>query len=470
MIHKILHILIFLVLGFTANATIINGFAPDFIGKKVMMYTYSDYLTLTKVKLGEGVVRAEDSSFTLESDVKQEIKVLIEIENTNAELYLGPNETYEIYYKQPARYASSFATQKAEMYFKNLDTTDINFKILEYQNWFDEYLYVNQNNILSKGIAPYIDTFKRFAYEAYAKEKNGYFVNFVRYNIASLEKLKVSAKYRKPKSAIYQEYIQPFPVYSFNDQYMAYIKGFYGNDFSQFANQIQSDISIAIYNASPSRLSIAMRRDPFFEKDEIRELMMVNMLGNAYYTGQYDTQNLKVMLDSISKFAKFTSSGLAANNILKEVTKVAPGYPAPNFYFETNTDTISLSNYKDKFVYVNFFANWNTTSVKEMKLLEELVPRYSDYVEFLSFCVDEDKAEFDAFMAKYPTINWTVIYVGKNHSILKDYQAVTVPYYVLIDQSGFISSAPALSPSPDGTDRKIEDTFKFIKTEMEATD
>ena len=62
----------------------------------------------------------------------------------------------------------------------------------------------------------------------------GTIVNFVRYNIGSLEKLKVSAKYRKPKVILYQEYIQPFPVYSYNDQYMKYITGFYGNSFAVF--------------------------------------------------------------------------------------------------------------------------------------------------------------------------------------------------------------------------------------------
>ncbi|MFK8045926.1 MAG: TlpA family protein disulfide reductase [Crocinitomicaceae bacterium] len=468
MIQKIVFLFLILIGSFTLQASKIIGFAPDFIGKKVILYTYSDYLTLTKIKLAEAIVSSSDSTFILESDVKQVIKVILEIENTNAEIYLGPKTDYEIYFKPDRNMAQSFATHKATTYFKNLDTADVNYKILQYQNWFDEYLYVNQAGVLSKGIAPYIDTFKRYAYEAYAKEANPYFVNFVRYNVATLEKLKVSAKYRKPKIALYMEYIKPFPVYAFNDQYMNYIKSFYGNDFKSFANQIQSDIVLAIKHASPSRLMAAMHRDIFFEKDEIRELMMVNMLGNAYYGNEYAKGNIKVMLDSVSKFAKFKSSGLAANNILNEVTTIAPGYPAPNFKFElSENENIELSKLTGQFVYVNFFANWNTNSVKEMKLLEELVAEYGDYVSFISFCTDEDKSAYEAFKTAYPTIQWPVIYLGKNHPIIKNYQAASIPYYVLIDQSGFIASAPALGPSPNGVGLSIADTFLLIKRAIE---
>ncbi|MDX1349798.1 MAG: hypothetical protein R3279_06115 [Putridiphycobacter sp.] len=470
MIKRIAHIVLYLGIFFPVNASVIEGFAPEFIGKRVVLYTYSDYLTLTKVKLDESVVSANDSMFRLTADVKQVIKVLIEIENTNADIYMAPETTYEIYYKRAKNYAQSFATQKAVTFFKNLDETDINYKILQYQNWFDEYLYTHKDSILVKGIATYIDTFKRYAYEAYAQETNPYFVNFVRYNLGSLEKMKVSAKYRKPKMILYQEYIRPFPVYSFNDQYMNYIKGFYGNNFDEFADQIQSDIVLAIYHASPSRLMTAMHRDPFFEKDELRELMMVNMLGHAYHTGQYKKENIKVMLDSVSRYAKFQSSGLAASNILKEVTTIAPGYPAPIFTVSSGDETINLSQLKDKFVYINFFANWNTASVKDMKLMEELVVKYGEYVSFISFCTDKNMSEFEVFKAAHPSLTWDIIYLSDSHPILKSYQVASIPYYVLIDQSGFISSAPALSPSPDGLNRTIEDTFEYIKSEMERED
>ncbi len=449
-------------------ASTIQGFAPDFIGEKIVMYTYSDYLTMTKIKLAEAVVKSSDSSFVLEYDIKRIYKVLLEVGNTNAEIYIQPKQSYEIYYKRPDNYIQSFASQKAVTYFKNLDSTDINYKVLEFGNWFDEYLFLNQSDILQGKMAQSIDTFKQYAYEAYAHEKNLYFVNYVRYYIGALEKAKIGIKYKKPRAALYYEYIEPFPVFAFNDQYMEYIKGFYGNDFNGFSNDIQSDIVLAIYHSSPSRLMQAMHRDPFFEKDEIRELMMVNMLGNAYYTGQYKQENVKVMLDSVAKFAKFRSSALASNNILNQVTTVAPGYPAPTFSFEIEDETVNLQKYKDKFVYINFFAQWNTNSVKEMLIIEELEAKYGDFVQFISFSADKNKADFDKFKTEHATFRWPIIFLGESHPLLKDYRIASIPYFTLIDQSGFIASSPALSPSPDGVGRTIEGTFKRIKTELDG--
>lgn len=464
--HKIIgYILLLFLTSFGVEASTIRGFAPDFIGKKVVMYTYSDYLTLNKEPLDEAMVEAKDSSFTLTYEGKRIYKVLLEIENTNAEIYLQPGTHYEIYYKLGENHANAFGSQKASTYFKNLDNSDVNYKILEYHNWFDEYLYLNQESILRNGMASHIDTFKQYAYKAYAKETDPYFVNYVRYNIAMLEKIKVGAKHRRQKIALYMEYIKPFPVFAYNDQYMDYLKGFYSNDFNSFSNQIQSDIVLAIHHASPSRLMLAMHRDPYFKKDEIRELMMVNMLGNAYHTHQYNKSNIKLMLDSVANYAKFRSSGLAANNILNEVTTVAPGYPAPQFDFKWEGEDIKLSKYKDKFVYINFFAKWNTESIKEMLILEELVAKYGDYIQFVSFSVDKTESEFKLFMQEHPNLDWPIIYLGERHDLSKNYQVASVPYFVLIDQSGFISSAPALSPSPDGLNRTIETTFKYIKTE-----
>ena len=459
--------LILLSFSYFNFASEIRGFAPDFLGKEVTIYTYSDYITLSKVKLKTSTVNLKDSSFTLNIDIKRVIKVLLEIGNMEAELYLSPNTDYEIYYKLPDDTPKSFAKQKATIYFKNLDSSDINYKILQYNNWIDEYIYVNKFSIVQHGILPHIDTFKRYAYEAYKNEKNPYFTNYVRFNIANLEKLKVSAKYHKPKLASYLEYIKPFPVYAYNDQYMEYVKGLYSDDFNSFPTQIKSDIVLAINHASPSRLMLAMKRNPMYEKPELRELLMVNMLGKAYYTRQYNRKNIQVMLDSIIKFSRFQSGGQAAKNILKQVTRVETGYIAPEFSFIDDNEVIKLEEQKDKFVYLSFFATWSSDAVKDLKLMEELHAKYNEHVTFISFCIDEDKTTFDVFKKENPTMQWPIIYIGDNHELAKKYVVSSVPYYVLIDQEGLISRSPALSPSPDGLYKTIENTFKYIKVEME---
>ncbi|MFD1553571.1 hypothetical protein DNU06_07800 [Putridiphycobacter roseus] len=467
MIKKTSFLLLLLALNTWCFSAVIHGFAPDFKGKMISMYTYSDYLTLSKVKIGEAMVDPGNGTFELSFDTKQIIKVLLAAGNTNAEIYLGPDTDYELYYKLAEDTPISFATQKATTYFKNLDSTDINYKVLKFNNWFDEFIYVKRNEIMRFGMSPQIDTFKLYAYNAYANEKDAFFNNYVRYFIANLEQLKVSSKYRKTKMAYYLEYIKPFPVSAFDDQYMAFIKGFYSNDLNSFSKQIESDIVLAILHQSPSRLMRAMHRDPYFEKDEIRELMMVNMLGNAYYKRQYNRNNIQVMLDSIVKFAKFKSSGLAAQNIIGELTKAESGYPAPEFVVSFEGKELKLTEMKDKFVYMSFFATWNPISMNDLTLMQDLYVKYSEYVTFISFCTDKDKATFDAFLLENPGYDWPIVYLGEEADIIKDFKVASIPYYILIDQEGIIARSPAGSPSPDGLYKTIEDTFKYIKTQMD---
>jgi hypothetical protein len=47
--------------------------------------------------------------------------------------------------------------------------------------------------------------------------------------------------------------------------------------------------------------------------------------------------------------------------------------------------------------------------------------------------------------------------------MLSDYKIETFPSYVLIDNSGYIVSAPALGPLPNGQYETIEKTFFYIK-------
>ena len=52
----------------------ITGYAPEFVGEKVTLYTYGDYITLTRVKIGETIV-GNDSLFKLKNDVKFGVKL-----------------------------------------------------------------------------------------------------------------------------------------------------------------------------------------------------------------------------------------------------------------------------------------------------------------------------------------------------------------------------------------------------------
>lgn len=463
---------IFFVLGLYAqtdtNGTI-TGYAPGFVGQYVQLYTYSDYITRNKVKLAETLVSPKDSLFKFENPAKGTIKAFIEIDKYESDLYLSKGNSYEIEFAKKRNAPVTFANQRADVLFYNLDSTDINYRILQYNQWLDTYIYYHQKDMMVHGYGPYIDTFKIYAYKAYENVEDPYFVNYVRYNIALLETTKES--YKKDKLAplrAYYDYINPLPVYVQNDQYMEYVMNLYPDDFESFIPDIKTGVIMAIENSSPTRLMKALHKDPMYEKDEVREMMMIRMLGKSYYYRGYDKKNIVTMLDSISRFAKFEFNAIMASNMMTYITKLDKGYPAPEVYFELeNGDALTWSKYKGKFIYVNFFASWNESSVNEMKLIADLKQKYGNYVEFVSFSTDKTESDFKSYMKKHQDYQWNIIYLGENHELIKQFNVVAIPQYFLIDQDGFIAMAPAKSPSPNGVYDSIDRTFAYIKYVME---
>ncbi|MGV6862187.1 MAG: TlpA family protein disulfide reductase [Putridiphycobacter sp.] len=463
---KQLYILLFCVgflnLAFGQNDSIM-GYAPDFVGQKVTLYTIDDYLTMTRIKIGEGMVDSKDSVFRIKNEVKSTIKGIIEIGRTESELYIQPNQTYKLGYYKPDKLPMSFVNQKIETIFYDLDSTDINYKVLQYNQWFDTYIYYHQLDIVKQGLPVYLDTFKMYAYEAYKEEEDPYFVNYVRYNIALMEQVKVSNKYKNARIDTYLQYINPFPVYAKNDQYMNFVKAFYPEDFEGYVAEIKSSVYLAINHESPTRLMHALRKDPLLKNIELREMMMVNMLGKSYYKRGYNRKEIITILDSVSQFAKYEINAVASANMIKYLTKIEEGYPAPQFETIQETDTINLNRYNGQFLYVNFFASWNQMSVNEMRLIKELKLKYGRHISFLSFCTDYASLDYKHFIEQHPDYDWDIVFLGDKSEIAQQFNVKTIPSYFLINPEGFIAMAPARSPSPDGVYKSIEETFEYIQ-------
>lgn len=448
------------------NKAIITGYAPQFVGQKVTLYTYADYLTNSKVKIGEAVVE-RDSLFKIENTTKTTVKVILEIANTESEIYLQEKSSYNIEYYKLKNQAVSFVNQPAQTVFYGLDSNDINYRILEYNNWFDMYIYYNQNKIKQSGFLSVLDTFKVYAYEQYKNLNNPYFINYVRYNIANMEMSKLNRDNKNGKQQAYMEYIRPYPVYAKNDQYMEFVKGYYPKDFESFSPHMKSSVFLSMDKASPTRLMRALGKDPLLEKKELRELVMVNMLGNSYYKRGYNRQNLITILDSVRVFSKYKTNAIAAKNMLVYLTKLESGYPAPEINIEMATNSyLNWGNFEGKYIYVNFFANWNQVSLNEMKVIKDLELKYGEDIEFVSFSADKTRAEFDEFIKNNPDYNWNIVFLGENHELLDRFNVKTIPAYYLIDQKGFMAQSPAKSPSPNGEYKSIDFTFFEINKKL----
>jgi thiol-disulfide isomerase/thioredoxin len=456
-----------------AQSNEIVGYAPAYVGEKVTLYTYQDYITRTRMKLAEGEVSKKDSLFHLDIKIGTTIQGVIEIGNTEAPMYLAPNSSYDIYFPKIEGKPISFQNQHTDIVFFGLDTTDINYRILQYHLWFDTFIAYHERDIARGQFLTYLDTFMIYAADAYKDVEDEYFLTYVRYNVGEMQQSFGGNARSSKRMETFLNYIEPFPVYYENDQYMRFFKGFYSKSFKDYPPDVEAEINMAIYNASPTRLMAALRKDLFLSNPEVRETVMIDKLGKQYYERNDQKRSILVMLDSISNYAKYRVNATIAKNVLSYLTSLEPGFPAPtiNLLNEGDSlDPITWKTFEGKFVYLNFFETWNDRSIREMKIIAELKKKYGEYISFLSVCTNKSKADFEKYMDENPAYDWDVVYVGSDSPLKEDYRVQNVPTYFLIDQSGFIALAPAPTPAPDGEYESIDKTFFYIKRALTPTD
>ena len=79
-----------------------------------------------------------------------------------------------------------------------------------------------------------------------------------------------------------------------------------------------------------------------------------------------------------------------ANNIQHKLTYLTPGTTAPEFdVVDRNQQHHTLQDFKGKPVYIHFWSNNSTESIREMVLLDGLHKKYGEKIVFLSIKVDQ---------------------------------------------------------------------------------
>jgi peroxiredoxin len=117
---------------------------------------------------------------------------------------------------------------------------------------------------------------------------------------------------------------------------------------------------------------------------------------------------------------------------LREQERLAPDFSGKDI----EGKTISLSQYKGKYVLINFWASWCVPCVKEFPELNKLTADISEEKLVRIFITqDQDTTAFDKARIKY---NLTGIHLYANTELITRYKATAIPQLYLIDKEGKI--------------------------------
>ena len=445
----------------------ISGYAPAYVGKTIEVYRILDYFSNMEGIIATTTVQPDSTfTFNFESSITQ--KVIVKSQNNKGFLFIQPGGKYEILFPEKDKYDPYKPTgNNVEVAFFNLDSTDINYKILGFQRWVDDFaghnFYLKSRNSTDFGES--LDRFKTNVEKAYKNDTSMYFKTHVRFTIAGLDNIQHAAERNRYEK--HDFYIKQTPVQYENEAYMRYISNFYQKLMPRLSAEANEAVYEGVLKSSPTLIMKALGSEYTLINLRIREMVMIQSLSEMYNSIDFPQTNIITILDSLSNKCLFQANAEIARNLKHRITALNPGGKAPEFVlFQEGKETKTLSSYIEKHVYLHFFDPESAQNAKELPLLVELHKMYGAHVQFISI-YKKNEVLSETALNSLKKMPWEVYGISASNSIWKQYGIESYPQYTLIDAAGYIVASPALGPIPNGEYETIDKTFFYIKQTRE---
>lgn len=440
------------------NTCTIFGVAEGREGHVIGIYRYDDFITYTEEKLAEGIV-GDSGKFSLAIEVNEVSYVMIRCKNVHGFVYAEPGRNVEVIFpdRDPKTHVNPDVDYELPVPVYISDSTDMNFLVEDYNERFNLWWSGNPNDSLdkghyhefvAKGSMAVLDTFRMELKRHYAWVKNPYFHPWMEYGFASMED---ATFHSQVKTA--QKYIVGRPVYYHNTEYMAFFNNFFHDYLYKWSARKEGQgIQVAINQlGSYDSLLSTMKRLPWLQSDTLRELVMLKGLFEVYNNPAFNPRNVLFIAQQASSRSRIAEHRRIARNIVTFYTKLKAGTPAPHFTGVNirGADMDPLEAYKGKYVYLFFYATWNTHSMSEFRYMADLQKKYGKKIVFVSVSLDPDTNAWKAFVKANPKYNWAMLHYDYKEKTKTDYNLYTVPAGYIIDPDGKLYVSPADNPSGD---------------------
>lgn len=434
----------------------ISGYCPEYVGKTINIYSQDDFIT-SELTLLTSTIGSSDSTFSAIIEVNEIRKIVVKSNNNQGFIYVEPGSNYELFLPGKDKYEPSRPNgNKIEIGFYNLDSSDINFKTIDFQFELDDFLGNNFHLRRNKPLefAQAVDSFKLHVTNKYMADTSMYFKTFVRFSIAGIDNIQTATE-RNPFEK-YDFYLKRFPVSYHNEPYMEYVKSFYKNLIHRVNNETNQKVYESVLKSSPTLMMHALGKEYTLSNPRLREIVMILILKDEYMSKEYPETNVINILDSLSNKSIFKEHEIIASNLKKRLITQLPGSKALDFVLKDPFQEVrTLGSFKGKHLYIHFFDPQSTTCNKELPLLIELHEKYGDIIQFVTL-YKTSRLTRETDLSILP---WIVYGLTDQNKIWEFYQVETFPFYSFIDSQGYIIASPSLSPSPNGVYETIDRSF-----------
>ncbi len=433
-----------------AQQTTLSGKAPGAERKQITVTIYDDLISMRETPLAEGQVDSV-GNFRFELAIKEVTRIILAIDFHKAEMFLEPGKTYTIsidpiYYEDYIEVNPFIQSQNLTIRFPEEVKTELNIAVGQFNSLYSGFLMSNFNALYRDRNRAVLDTFRLNVTREFDGYTHPYFLDYVRYNLASLEQL---TRYYSP-ARIGNLYFTAGPVLYNNLEYMELFNSYFTKYMTASSEELRRlDYHALMKTNDPYQAMMkAMAADSVLRPVQLRELVLLKGLSEMYNSAEFNQEDILRLFRQIAEKSKFERNKAVAVNLEFMLTRLKPGTTAPAFtLMDRAQKMVSLSDFKGKPVVLNFWTTYCEGCLFEMDLIKPIYDKYRDQLHFISISADKYFSKMLYFINLKPDFVWDFLNTGTQSGVLRDYDVRSYPLFVLIDKEGKIYKYPAELPS-----------------------
>ena len=441
--------------------TRIFGSAKNANSQFVYVYTIDDYLTNSESLIYSTSVN-EKGLFIIDIEDIGIRKIVIRIKNSFSQLFIQDGATYYIEFPEESidviRY---FSGSETEILFFNLDSSDINYKILGFEAWMDNEiadLYILKN-VEPVNFIEGVLKFKADIQKEYANDTSSFFKDYIKYSLGkNIDNIQYFGS--PSRNSKYDFFIKNDSIQYQNPAYMDYINDFYNQYLFQLNKNIRAPLIQSIYNQNANNMIRAISFDSLIPNKSFAELIALKIIQQEYKSGALPKNNLISLTNQIRRNSFHKENIEIAQNLLKKFYTIIEGDPMPIINL---SETKRLKSINNRYLYIHVFDPENPNSLSEISAIRRLYEKYKSHIDFVTIYLRQSSVMSDFSKRVLTTIKWEYYALDYGHPIWTSLNIGSFPYYILVNGKQDIIGIPALGPNPNGSYETIEKTFFNIK-------
>ncbi|MFA8434448.1 MAG: peroxiredoxin family protein [Marinifilaceae bacterium] len=440
--------LILFALGTFAQTSIIKGQNESYANFLLQVKKYSEQFTYSEQLLGE-IQTDQQGSFRIELDLKETQLVFLPLGIYKGFLFVEPGKEYEVKLpplqdKKPAdKLNPYFEEEELMLGIAGNNSKELNYLIRNFDDQLDGFINQNFRRIYRKKEGSVGHEFAGKLKSEYQHTNNSFFRNYVEYRLGLLEFLANPQAFGKMEN----RYFKNRKVQFYNPAYTSLFKKLYGNFLTGYFDRKEGPaIRKAFANKNPyQNMTALLAKYESYQDENLRDMLLLCGLFDGYTRKFFSRNDLLSISQVMENRSAHPYNRTLAKNITKHLNHLRPGHPAPDFHLPGELASANLEHYKGKHLYLSFCNTQSYACQKDFEELEKLYQQFGKEVEFLTIATDWDPKTFEAFQKNH-SYSWTLLHIGDQQHIAREYNVRAYPTYFLIDEKGNIVKAPAPGP------------------------